>query len=361
MDPAPADRLLEWFRASARSLPWRGPFPRDPYLVLVSEVMAQQTQLERVVPAFLRFVERFPSVQALAAADVDEVLHAFSGLGYYRRARLLHRAARSVVERGAWLTTSRELRTLPGFGPYTAAAVAAFAFGGEDPPVDGNIARVAARLRAVSLPLGSGNLLREARAVASEMFAAAATPEVWEALMELGATVCAPAAPRCGSCPLAPGCAARSAGTPSAFPLPRTARARQEERWAVAWLQRADGAVLLRRVEEGPLLAGLWLPPFAVVAAGDAPAAVARALAREAGADVPLVPRPPVRHGITHRDIRVLPYAGAVEAARVGETRSGWSWQHPERPALATSSLLAKLAAACASPAAFLPLSESEV
>ncbi|HLE60401.1 MAG TPA: A/G-specific adenine glycosylase, partial [Thermoanaerobaculaceae bacterium] len=130
-----AERLLGWFRAGRRDLPWRAPFPRDPYVVLVSEVMLQQTQVDRVVEAFRRFMKRFHSLEALAEAPEEDAVHAFSGLGYYRRARLLHASARAVVERGGWPRSARELARLPGFGPYTSAAVAAFAFAGDDPPV----------------------------------------------------------------------------------------------------------------------------------------------------------------------------------------------------------------------------------
>ena len=340
-------------------LPWRTPFPRDPYKVLVSEVMAQQTQIDRVVPAFERFVARFPSVDALAAAPAEEVLHAFSGLGYYRRARLLHEAVRNLGERGGWPTTARALAELPGFGAYTAAAVAAFAFDGAEPPVDGNVARVVARLEALPLALGSGQLRRKARAAARAFHLEAPTPEIWEALMELGAVVCAPASPRCGVCPLAPGCAARAAGTPSAFPLPRRQRAREEQLWTAVWLRRGDGNVLLRRVDGGPLLVGLWLPPFAAIASGAVPALVAAELARQAGHEVPLAPAAPVGHGITHRDIRVYPFVGEVRA-HAAEPADGWSWQDPAAPAVPTSSLLGKLAAACSPPTLFGPLPESE-
>jgi len=343
-----AQRLLGWFRSSARELPWRTPFPRDPYAVLVSEVMAQQTQLERVVPTFQRFLERFPSVRDLAAAEVDDVLHAFSGLGYYRRARLLHQAARAIADRGAWPTTFEGLRALPGFGSYTAAAVAAFAFGGIEPPVDGNVARVTARLDALPLILGSGPLLKEGRLLAGALYTDAGTPEVWEALMELGATVCTPSSPTCRSCPLASGCAGLSAGTPTAFPLPRVQRAREQQRWAVLWVERPDGSVLLRRVDHGTLLAGLWLPPFAVLTEGAAALDAVRDLARENSFDGTLTRAAEVKHSITHRDIRVLPFVGAARDTRVGEARVGSSWQQPYAPGVGVSSLVAKLARVCA-------------
>jgi A/G-specific adenine glycosylase len=342
-----AERLLGWFRGARRELPWRTGFPRDPYAVLVSEVMLQQTQVDRVAEVFPSFMRRFPSLEALAAAPEEDVVHAFSGLGYYRRARLLHAAARAVAARGGWPKSGRELRVLPGFGPYTSAAVAAFAFAGGDPPVDGNVARVTARLRALDLPMGSSALLAAGRELAAGLHAATPTPEIWEALMELGATVCTPAAPRCGACPLADSCAALAAGTPLAYPGPRATRPRERQRWVAVWLQRQDGRVLLRRVDDGPLLAGLWLPPHAVLTDGADPTSAARALAAEAGFGGRLWPAPAVRHGITHRDIRVLPYVATIPDNSVAEAMPGWSWQHPTAPMLPTSSLLGKLAAAC--------------
>jgi A/G-specific adenine glycosylase len=309
--------------------------------------MAQQTQVQRAAAAFTPFMERFPTLEALAAAPEEEVVRAFSGLGYYRRARLLHASARAVAARGSWPKTAAELARLPGFGPYTSAAVAAFAFGDAVPPIDGNGARVTARVRALELPMGSTTLLAAARAFAASLHARRATPEVWEALMELGATVCTPSSPRCDVCPLAGPCAGRASGDPTRFPLPRPQRSREAQRWVALWLERDDGCVLVRRVDQGPLLVGLWLPPFVVLANGREPATAARALAREAGFPVQLAPARVVRHGITHRAIRVFPFAGRVTQRRVAEAVPGWSWQEPNAPALPTSSLLGKLAEAC--------------
>ena len=310
--------------------------------------MLQQTQVDRVVGAYRRFMSRFPTLDGLAAARTEDVLHAFSGLGYYRRARLLHEAARAIAERGAWPESSRELAKLPGFGPYTSAAVAAFAFGGKEPPVDGNVARVTARLQALELPLGSPRLLAAGREQARDLHAQTGTPEVWEALMELGATVCTPTSPRCETCPLAADCAARAGGAPAGFPLPRPKRAREGQTWVALWLSRADGRVLLRRVDDGDLLVGMWLPPFEMVRAGADLSEAARALARDAGFRAALRPAPHVRHGITHRDILVVPFTGRVSATRVSEPRPGWRWEEPSAPAVPTSTLLSKLASVCA-------------
>jgi A/G-specific adenine glycosylase len=309
--------------------------------------MLQQTQVDRVIEAFPRFMKRFPSLEALAGAPAEDAMHAFSGLGYYRRARLLHASARALVERGDWPQNARELAALPGFGPYTSAAVAAFAFGGQEPPVDGNVARVSARLRALDLPMGSSALLAGGRELAATLYAEGQTPEIWEALMELGATVCTPSAPRCDSCPLAISCAARATGTPREYPRPRPQRSREEQHWVAVWLERRDGRVLLRRVESGPLLVGLWLPPFAVLTDGADARAVAAELAHRAGFAAVLSAGATVRHSITHRDIRVQPFLARLSGDRVAEPRADWSWQDPDAPTLPTSSLLGKLADAC--------------
>lgn len=347
MIEASAAALVDWFRANGRELPMRTPHPRDPYPVLVSEVMAQQTQIDRVVPAFDRFIERFPDAESLTAAAEDEVLQAWSGLGYYRRARLLHTAVRAVVAAGEWPRTRDGLARLPGLGPYTSAAVAAFCFGGDDPPVDGNVERVTARVRGLDLPLASGPLRRAAAAFARDLWRAHPGPEVFEAVMELGATVCTPAAPHCPECPLAPGCQALRRGTPGLFPRPRPQRATEELRWVCLWLARDDGRVLLRRVADGTPLAGLWLPPLAdagVARNEDA----ARRLAVEAGVAGPLVAAPPVRHSITHRRITVVPFVASATTPTAHERSAEWSWEDPAAPAVATSTLLAKLRRTCA-------------
>ncbi len=348
--------MLAWFAANRRDLPWRGPFPRDPYRVLVSEVMLQQTQVERVREGFARFIARFPDVAALAAAAVDDVVAAFSGMGYYGRARRLHAAAREVASRGGWPATAAALRALPGVGAYTAAAVAAFAFAGDEPPVDGNVARVAARVLALPLRSGSAALQRRSGELARELRRRSPCPDVYEALMELGAAVCTPAAPRCHACPLAASCLGRTA--PWRFPLPRPQRAAADVRWVALWLQREDGRVLLRRVPEGRLLAGLWLPPLADVAPGEDPAAAAATLARALGVAAPVVAVARVRHTVTHHRIEVTPCRCAWPTERVAETPVGAAFHAPASPEVPTSSLLAKLARACSPPgraAAFEP------
>jgi A/G-specific adenine glycosylase len=348
VEPGDARLLLAWFAAHRRDLPWRGEFPRDPYPVLVSEVMLQQTQVDRVVEGFRRFVERFPTLEALAAATSDEVVEAFSGMGYYGRARRLHLAAQAIVARGAWPHGVAGLAALPGVGTYTSAAVAAFAFAGADPPVDGNVCRVAARVLKSPLPAGSAALARVAAALARELHAAVPCPEVFEALMELGATVCSPRAPRCPACPLRARC--RGHAEAERLPLARPARTPENLCWVALWLVRADGAVLLRQVPDGALLGGLWLPPLAAATRGAEARDAAAALARAIGFAGALVGAATVRHAITHHRIEVIAFGGTWPAERVAEAAAGATLRNPAAPGLPTSSLLGKLARACSPP-----------
>lgn len=334
------DRLLSWFRDNARELPWRAE-PRDPYRVLVSEVMLQQTQVERVVPRFEAFMASFPTLEALATASEDEVLERWSGMGYYRRARMLHRLAREVDRTSGRLPSSAaELEQLPGVGPYTAAAVASLAFAEPVPVVDGNVIRVAARFLAMADdPRGADGRRRVVDWVGS-MMVGADPGAVNEALMELGATVCLPAAPECVSCPLAPRCQAFAAGRQERYPPPRRRRSPVDLRWVAACCVDRRGRWLMRQVAEGPILRGLWLPPLAELT-GDRPAVdVALELVHVPLAEPPVLLQV-VRHSITHRRIRVHPVKMLVAAA--DDDGCLGRWADPESNSLPTSSLFMKL------------------
>jgi A/G-specific adenine glycosylase len=256
--------LLAWWDRGHRDLPWRAPQGEvDPYRAWIAEVMLQQTRVETVVPYWNRFVERWPDLAALADADDAEVLAAWSGLGYYARCRNLLAAARAARARHGDLPADLEaLRALPGFGPYTAGAVASIAFGIPAAAVDGNVARVLSRLFRVG---GEPNSPKVKRALAG--LAAALVPERrpgdWnQALMDLGATVCTPRRPRCGACPLAGACEARAAGRVDDYPGRRRRRPPRTLHVAVARVERR-GKLLLRRTPEGGLLPGLWgMPAF---------------------------------------------------------------------------------------------------
>ena len=293
-DPASLARALEaWFPGAARSLPWRR--ERSGYRALVSELMLQQTQVSRVVGAFEGFMERFPTASALAEAAEGEVLAAWQGLGYYRRARLLHAAARAVVERhgGEVPGTEHALRTLPGIGRYTAGAIASIAFGERVPIVDGNVLRVLSRVAGAPARVADAASERWAWEQSARLVAQSSSPAVLnEALMELGATVCTPAAPRCGGCPAEGACAARRAGTQAAIPAPRIAAPRRTERWtSLVWVD-GDSVALERRPDRG-MWAGMHQPPT-VPTPGEGSAPAWTFAVREVGA---------FTHVTTHRTI----------------------------------------------------------
>ncbi len=312
-------KLLAWFAKARRDLPWREE-PRDAYRVWISEVMLQQTRVDVVVPYYQRFLRRFPTLRTLAQAPLDDVLALWSGLGYYARARNLHRAAQAAGD--ALPRTCAQLRALPGFGPYTAAAVASLAFGEDVALVDGNVVRVLARVYALE-----GDARAQAWKIAAEILPKGRAGSFNEALMELGATVCTPRAPACTRCPLRALCTLRTRRLdPGQYPAPKAKPARPLLEWRALALTRKDGAVLLQRRPADSLFAGMWDLPR------DKPAGV-----RIHGAPVPCGV---VEQTLTHREVRV-----AVEAARASGTPASPDvrWVAPEGlVALGVSSLARK-------------------
>ncbi len=274
-------RLLAWYDAGHRALPWR--FPQrgaDPYRVWVAEVLLQQTQVRAAIPYYERFVARFPTLEALAAAPLDEVLSLWSGLGYYARGRNLHAAAGAALSRHGGLPASLEaLRALPGFGPYTAGAVASIAFAIPAAAVDGNVARVLARLFLVAGDPSAARTRARLDALAAALVHPDRPGDLNQALMELGATVCGKPAPACRRCPLTSLCAARDAGREREVPPPRRRPARRPLALACALAGR-DGALLLVRRPARGLFAGLWAPPSVELPPGEDPRRALAAAAR---------------------------------------------------------------------------------
>jgi A/G-specific adenine glycosylase len=280
-------RLLPWFARHRRDLPWRR--NRSPYRVWVSELMLQQTRVDTVIPYFRRFMTRFPSVSRLAAAPLPEVLKAWEGLGYYSRARNLHRAARRVVEEfgGDFPKTRAGWLELPGVGPYTAAAVASLAFGLDHAVLDGNVERVLSRCLALDMPSGSSAAKRRLQGAADALLPPGRAGEFNEALMELGAVLCLPRAPACPRCPLRGECAAARAGTPERWPVRRPGKPLPLVRVAAAAVRRRDGRILVARRPEHGLLAGLWEFPGGKIRAGETPReCAARELREELGVTI---------------------------------------------------------------------------
>jgi A/G-specific adenine glycosylase len=253
--------LLAWYDRHRRSLPWRAPpgVAADPYLVWLSEIMLQQTTVTAVAPYYLRFVTRFPSVAALAAADIEDVLKLWAGLGYYARARNLHACARAVAARGAFPDREEDLLALPGIGPYTAAAIAAIAFDRRASPVDGNVERVVARLFAIEAELP--NAKPAIRELAARLVPDRRAGDFAQAMMDLGATICTPKAPTCVLCPFMASCAARMRGDAETFPRKKKKREGGRRRGAAFVAVRADGCVLVRRRAPKGLLGGMTEVP----------------------------------------------------------------------------------------------------
>jgi A/G-specific adenine glycosylase len=300
--------LLAWFDLHQRDLPWRR--SRDPYAIWVSEVMLQQTQVSTVIPYWERFLARFPTVDLLAAATRPEVLSLWRGLGYYARARNLHRAAQAVVaEHGGKLPSDPELlRELPGFGRYTTGAVASIAFGQELPLVDGNVARVLSRLFAVEGTPGDAK--REARLWqrAGELVAGERPGDFNQALMELGALVCRMESPSCLLCPVRASCAALASGSISQLPPARARAPRKQLRLAVAVCRKSSDVLLGMREEKG-LFGGLWELPCAEIAPRAGPAKILLALRGTLGPGIRVeASLGSVRRTLTHRELTLSLY-----------------------------------------------------
>lgn len=324
-DIAPA--LLAWYDRHRRRLPWRAaPGVRpDPYHVYLSEIMLQQTTVATVAGYFDRFLQRWPGVADLAAAPLDEVLHAWQGLGYYARARNLHKGAQAVVARhgGTFPADEAALRALPGIGPYTAAALAAIAFDRPANVVDGNVERVMARLFAIATPLPAAK--PALRAAAARLVPQRRPGDYAQALMDLGATICTPRKPRCFLCPLQGACLARRDGLQALLPA-RAAKPEKPQRHGVAFaLRRADGALLLRRRPEQGLLGGMMEVPSTPWGDAPWPAADAQALAPlavPAGAWRALPGA--VRHVFTHFALELTVMAATVPAGAAPPEAGRW-------------------------------------
>jgi A/G-specific adenine glycosylase len=319
-------RLLAWFDEEKRQLPWRG--TRDPYRIWISEVMLQQTTVNAVLPRYRAFLARFPDLATLARAREQSVLAAWSGLGYYARARNLHRAAREVLRRhrGRLPSDPEALRSLPGFGEYIASAVASLAFGRRIPAAEANVTRVLSRVFAIPGTVGSfehrGAVLRRAATVLDRR----RPGDVTAALMDLGQLVCRPLRPDCPRCPIAAMCIAGRRGLTDRFPHRAESPAIAKVFVAAACPIRDDRALLMRR--SGRLLQGLWQFPSAE---GASPAVAARALRRELaaiGLRLDSERRPAVtQHTIVHRRLEISVYRAASDREPAAEIRNGQSFR----------------------------------
>ena len=255
-------QLLKWYDSHGRTLPWRVKNgPGDPYRVWLSEIMLQQTTVGTVRSYFEEFIRRWPSFEDLAKAELDDVLHAWQGLGYYARARNLHKCASVVISDhgGIFPDNEKALMSLPGIGDYTAAAIAAIAFGRRSAPVDGNIIRVVSRLMKLETPLPG--LRRTVVEKFKPLVPEARSGDFVQAMMDLGSGVCTPRQPLCGECPWKESCRTFKAGIAAEYPKKATRKEKPTRHGVVFWLENADGQVLLQRRAEKGLLGGMMEIP----------------------------------------------------------------------------------------------------
>lgn len=326
-----APRVLDWFRQCGRhDLPWQ----RDPspYRVWVSEIMLQQTQVATVIPYFQRFVDRFPSVEDLAAADVDEVLHLWSGLGYYARARNLHSAARMICEQhqGRFPECFEDVVPLPGIGRSTAGAILALSLDQRHAILDGNVKRVLCRHRGIEQWPGEAATEKRLWDLAVSLTPQDRVTEYTQAMMDLGATVCRRANPACHRCPLAEDCVARASGRQRELPVPRPRRNRPVRKIAMLLVTDPAGHVLLQRRPEAGIWGGLWSFPEL----GSAHTPEAWAMAQMGARSARFETWPPVRHGFTHFELVITPHRIDLERRSTSIMEDvDWLWYNPQSPA----------------------------
>ncbi len=311
------NNLLAWFRRHRRELPWRA--SRDPYRVWVAEIMLQQTRIAAVIPYYERFLSQFPTVEALADAPAPEVLRSWAGLGYYSRARNLHAAAKKIVEEheGLFPRTHEQALALPGIGSYTAAAVLSIAYDVPLAALDGNVARVLARIGGVRGDLREPRRWQKLKATADALLACEAAGDWNQALMELGEVVCTPQAPRCGECPVERACVAHAKKLAHVIPAPRKKRAPVRVKIAAVILRDPQGRTILVKdpgAHDDVLFSRMWQFP-AVEVLANAEAELRKHAQEILGVKLSgLQPLAAARHGVTFRNITLLPFLAEVEA-----------------------------------------------
>jgi len=327
-------RLLRWYAHNQRDLPWRG--ESDPYKIWVSEVMLQQTQVNAVIPYYRRFLVKFPSVESLAAADLAGVLKVWEGLGYYARARNMHKAAQEIVRKygGQLPADAKTLKTLPGFGEYTAGAVASLAFGEAVPAIDGNVKRVLSRLFAIEDEIGGQAARQKIKSLALELVQSAPNPANWnQTLMELGALLCTPAKPRCSLCPAAKDglCQARNLGIADSLPVKRRKKALPHFDVAAGVIYKNGDRkqfLIAQRPAEG-MLGGLWEFPGGKQEPGESlPQCLRREIQEELALEITVAEEiTVVKQTFTHFKITLHAFAATIQAGtpqKIGV--DDWAW-----------------------------------
>lgn len=312
--------LLGWYRANRRDLPWRR--SHDPYRIWVAEIMLQQTRIAAVLPYYEGFLKKFPSLRALACARESEVLKRWAGLGYYSRARNLHRTARKIAadQGGHFPTNLKSVLALPGIGQYTAAAILSIAFNAPLAALDGNVARVLARLFAIRGDLRAPTKWKRLATIAQKLIPGNSAGDWNQALMELGETICTPRLPQCARCPAATHCQARALNLADRLPAPRRKPKAVRVRIAAAVLLDQRGRTLLKKSpgrHDSGIFSGLWQFPAVTISSRNGRAdAELRSYLRDSIALTPdsLVPLPPVTHTVTFRQITIVPFLTRVNS-----------------------------------------------
>lgn len=295
-----AQTLITWFKANERDLPWRKTY--TPYHIWISEIMLQQTQMDRAVPYFTRWMERFPKISDIAVADEDEILKYWEGLGYYSRARNIRKAARRIVEEheGIFPVSRKDILALPGIGPYTAGAIMSLAFEADEPAIDANVERVYARLFDIDTPMAEKETKQRVRALSDDLLPTGHARNYNQAVMEFGALVCTPRSPRCNACPLTGYCEAYRLGITAHRPVPGKKKDITPLDVVTGFLIH-DGKVYIQKRPEGSVWAGLWEFPGGHIEAGEPPEqTVVREYREETGFDVEVTDKVSIiRHGYT--------------------------------------------------------------
>ncbi len=335
-------RLLDWFRRHRRELPWRE--TKDPYAIWISEIMLQQTQVATVIPYYDRFLARFPTVEDLAAAETDEVLRHWAGLGYYSRARSLHAAARHIVAEhgGRFPHEEEQVLALPGVGRYTAGAIRSIAFDIPAPLLDGNVTRVLTRVLALRGDPKSAPLHKKLWRIAEELVAPKTASEFNQGMMELGALVCTPRNPDCGRCPVRRLCEANRLGLTRDLPETPARRPTVSVTLAAAAITDARGRLLIVQRQGEDLLEGFWELPT-VEHQEPVERALETAVRERTGLQIRLGRRlGRVRHTITYRRLQVIVLAGQCLSSGRASRGRDWAWYTPGREEFAFSALARK-------------------
>lgn len=322
------ETLVTWYRQVARPMPWRE--SSEPYRIWISEVMLQQTRVDQALPYYTRFMDRFPTVNALAEAEQDEVLRLWEGLGYYSRARNMHRAAQQVVAEhgGVFPADPETFRALPGVGPYTNAAVLSIAFGIPLAVLDGNVIRVLTRVFAVPEDTRAGSTRKRLQLLADDLLNPTVPGDYNQAVMELGATVCTPRNPDCPACPLRPVCVAYAEGRPTDFPVVSPRKPIPHYNVAVGLVFDEAGRLLINKRPEDGLLGGLWEFPGGKQEPGEPLAETCRReIQEELGIEVAVAPQfHQVDHAYTHFKITMHAFPCRIQQGRP-QTKNGMPWK----------------------------------